>query len=462
MKKASSRRSFLQKMGGTAAAMAIGSSLTAKDQPVVRLQSEVRVASNDRVQIGLIGAGIIGHYDTDTALQVPGVELVAACDLYQGRLDFAREKWGNSLFVTRDYREVLARPDVDAVLICVPDHWHAQIAIDAMLAGKHVYCEKPMVQRLEDGPKVIATQQKTGKVMQIGSQRASSVALIEARKHLQSGIIGKLSFVEGAIDRWDANGAWNYSIPTDATPENCDWECFQGYAKKQPFDPVRFFRWRNYSDYGTGVAGDLFVHLITGLHAMTGALGPNKVFSLGDLNYWKDGRDAFDLMTGVLDYPKTDRHEAFQVFLRANLADGGGGGGATRLVGTEGVIEMGWNDFVVKHFKRPEAQGYGGYDSYESFSAKQKAEYKKWYDAKFGGKSTEWKVGEPIKFAAADNYDDRYDHLVNFFNSVRTGAPNVEDPAFGFRAAAPCLLSLMSARQRKALRWDPVAMRQVK
>jgi predicted dehydrogenase len=454
-----SRRSFLRKMSGTAAALAIGAHASAENIQIRQMQSEVRIANNDKLQLGLIGAGIIGHFDMDTALQVPGTELVAVCDLYKGRLDFAREKWGNKMFTTMDYREVLARPDIDAVLICVPDHWHAQITIDALAAGKHVYCEKPMIQKIEDGLKVIKAHQKSGKVMQVGSQRASSVAILEARKQLQSGIIGELAFVEAAIDRWDANGAWNYAIPTDATPENCDWERFQGTAPKRPFDPVRFFRWRNFTDYGTGVAGDLFVHMITGLHSITGSIGPRKVFALGDINYWRDGRDAHDLVSGILDYQKTEQHPSFQVFMRANLADGGGGALLTRIVGTEGVIEMGWNDFTVKHFKRPLANGYGGYDSYESFSAAQKIEYKKWYDAKYGNTSTEWVVGEPIKFEPPANYDDRHDHMVNFFNSVRTGAPCVEDAAFGFRAAAPCLLANMSARQGKAIGWDPVSMK---
>ena len=293
------RRHFLKNVGGTAAALSFSQKIFSQETRL--LQPTATVSSNDKIRLGLIGAGIIGHYDTDTALRVPGTELVAVCDLYDGRLEFAREKWGASLMITRDYREILARPDIDAVLVCTPDHWHARIGIDAMLAGKHVYCEKPMVQRIKDGYKIIETQQKTGKVFQVGSQRASSVAMQEVKKQWASGVIGQLVTVEATYDRTDTRGAWNYSIPLDASPETVDWDRFLGYAPKRPFDKTRFFRWRNYQDYGTGVAGDLFVHLISAVHHALDSNGPERIFSSGSLSYCEDGRDVPDVLTGIMD-----------------------------------------------------------------------------------------------------------------------------------------------------------------
>jgi predicted dehydrogenase len=403
--------------------------------------------------------GIIGHYDTECALQVPGVELVAVADLYQGRLDRAKEKWGNQLFTTRDYRQILSRSDVDAVLVCTSDHWHDRISIDAMNAGKHVYCEKPMVHHIEEGHAVIAAQKRTGKVFQVGSQRASSVAILEARKQLQSGIIGELTFVEATCDRSSANGAWQYTMPTDASAKTIDWDTYLGDAPKVAFDATRFFRWRNYKDYGTGVAGDLFVHLITGLHTMTGALGPKRIFALGDLTYWKDGRDAYDLVNGVMEYAKTEKHPAFQFVTRVNLADGGGGSMTTRLVGTEGVIEMGWNDFKIKHFKRPIAPDFGGYDSVESFPKAMQESLQKQYDAKYSKADREWKNGEEIKYAAPENYDDRYDHMISFFSGIRENKPILEDATFGLRAAGPSLACNLSAERGQMVHWDPVTMK---
>ena len=452
------RRKFIKKLGGTAAAFSLGSTdVFSKEVRII--PSYTRVSSNDKVRVGLIGAGIIGNYDLDTALKVPGVELGGVCDLYTGRLDYAKEKYGNDTFTTRDYREIIARKDIDAVFICVPDHWHARIAIDALNAGKHVYCEKPMVKKIDEGHKIIDAHKKSGKVFQVGSQRASSKGVMEVKKYYEQGAIGELTYVESVNDRYNSNGAWNYSIPTDASPLTVDFDKFLGNAPKVPFDATRFFRWRNFKDYGTGVGGDLFVHLLTGLHKVTGSIGPSRVYALGDLNYWKDGRDANDLMTALLDYPKAATHPSFQFMMRVNLSNGGGGNTYFKMFGTDGVIEMGWNEFKIKRLKRPAAPGYGGYDSFTSFSAKQKEDFKKWYNDKYNGISSETVFEKEIEYKPEKGYDDRLDHMINFFESIRSGAPMVEDSTFGLRAAGPSLVANMSADKGKAINWDALNMK---
>lgn len=457
------RREFLKKAGGSLALASVATGLAGSAYAdTILLKPGMKSQSNDKIRIGLIGAGIIGHYDTDAALTIDGVELVAACDLYTGRLEYAREKWGKDLFTTRDYREVLSRPDIDAVLICTPDHWHQRMAIDAMKAGKHVYCEKPMVQRIEDGQAIIDTQKATGMVLQVGSQRASSLAVLEAKKALQSGIIGDLTFVSAYCDRSDAMGAWNYSIPTDASPETVDFDTFLGYAPKVPFDAKRFFRWRNYSDYGTGAAGDLIVHLLTTVHTLTDSKGPNKIFSAGDLKYWKDGRDAYDVINALMTYPKSEQHDSFQVSTRVNLCDGGGNGEfGLKLVGTNGVITIGWNDYTVTTLKRSSAPGYGGYDSYTSFSAEQKKDFQKWYADTYGSEMGGFTKNEPVKYETPKGYDDRVDHMIVFFDGVRTGSQILEDAEFGLRAAAPSLACNLSIAQEKPILWDPIMMKLV-
>ena len=458
-----SRRKFIKNLSGSVAAISVGNDVSASENVIKKkLISTTITSSNDKIRIGLIGAGIIGHYDTDAALKVDGVELGGVCDLYTGRLDRAKEKWGNAIFSTRDYRELLAKKDIDAVLICTPDHWHQKIAIDAMNAGKHVYCEKPMVQKIEEGHAIIETQKKTGKVLEVGSQRASSVAILEAKKYFEKGTIGELTYVEAYCDRSDAKGAWQYSIPTDASPQTIDFDTFLGHAPKVPFDPTRFFRWRNYKDYGTGSAGDLIVHLLTGLHTITGSIGPNKIFALGEINYWKDGRDAYDLINSFMTYPQTVTLPSFQLYTRINLASGEGKGGfGIKLIGTEGAIDIGWNDFKVITLKRSVAPGFGGYDSFDSFSAKQKEDYKKWYSDKYGDAKGGYEMGKTIEFTPPEKYDDRVDHMITFFNGVRSGKPILEDAVFGLRAAGPSLACNLSAEQNKALNWDPQNMKLV-
>ncbi len=460
---ANKRRDFLKKVGGSLALAGLGSGLHSQAAAnSIELHSTMKTSANDRIRIGLIGAGIIGHYDTDAALLVPGVELAGACDLYTGRLEAAKEKWGSQLYTTRDYRELLARTDIDAVLICTPDHWHEKIAIDAMKAGKHVYCEKPMIQKIGDGHAIIETQKSTGKVFQVGSQRASSVAILEAKKLLQSGIIGDLTYVQAFCDRSDARGAWQYSIPTDASPATVDFDTFLGNAPKVEFDATRFFRWRNYKDYGTGAAGDLIVHLLTGIHTVTDSLGPDKIFSIGELKYWKDGRDAYDIINALMNYPQTDQHDSFQVYTRVNLCDGEGKSGfGIKFYGTDGLIDIGWNDFKVTTLKRHAAPGFGGYDAFESFSNKQKEDFKKWYNDTYGSAQTGYELGKEMNFNAPKGYDDRLDHLIVFFNGIRTGSPILEDASFGLRTAAPSLACNLSIDLQKPILWDPVGMKVV-
>jgi predicted dehydrogenase len=171
---------------------------------------------NDNIQVALIGAGGMGQGDARMATSIPGVKLIAACDCYDGRLQHMKEVYGAETFTTRDYREVLARKEVDAVIVGTPDHWHSRISVDALNAGKHVYCEKPMVHAIEEGQSIIDAQTRSGKVFQVGSQYRSSLTYQKARDLFQSKAIGEVNAVEAWLDRNSAIGAWEYSIPLDA------------------------------------------------------------------------------------------------------------------------------------------------------------------------------------------------------------------------------------------------------
>jgi threonine dehydrogenase-like Zn-dependent dehydrogenase len=158
-----SRRSFLKKAFGTAIISSTAPSLlSTSSSKIVALEQqgipEKKYAANDQVNIAIIGMGIMGFANAETSVKIPGVKLVGVCDLYTGRLDHAKEVYGNGIFTTKNYKEILDRKDIDAVIIATSDHWHDRMSIEAMNKGKHVYCEKPMVHKLEEGAEVIATQ----------------------------------------------------------------------------------------------------------------------------------------------------------------------------------------------------------------------------------------------------------------------------------------------------------------
>ena len=415
-----------------------------------------RRAPNDHIQIALIGAGGMGSGDVRSSLATGGSKLVAVSDIYQGRLTRAKESWGSDVFTTRDYREVLARPDIDAVIIATPDHWHRQITIDALQAGKDVYCEKPMVQKVDDGKPVIEVARQTGRILQIGSQRVSSVVYQKAKDLMSTGVIGQLNMVEAWWDRNSAIGAWQYSIPTDATPGNIDWDRFLGRAPKVPFEPVRLFRWRNYQDYGTGVAGDLFVHLFSGMHFVTGAIGPRRVYATGGLRFWKDGRDVPDVLLGLYDYPATSAHPAFNLALRVNFVDGAGESSGFRFVGSDGILTIGRGVTVTKEPRETEP----GY-TIETFAQSEQEKFLKDYQHKYPRPRPTADGIRPQaedKYLPPPGYDDHLDHHRNFLESVRTRKPVVEDATFGFRAAGPALLSNISYFEKRVCQWDPETM----
>lgn len=443
-----SRRHFLGKLA--AAALASGASphlLSASERTRAHLLPSRQYRSpNDQIQLAVIGAGGMGMADVDTALQVPGVRLVAACDLYDGRLEAAREKHGRNLFTTRDYREVLALDEVDAVIIGTPDHWHARISTDALRAGKAAYCEKPMVHSIEEGHEVVRAQEETGRTFQVGSQGMSSLGNEKARELFEEGAIGELNYAEGFWARNDPVGAWQYAIPEDASPETVDWERFLGNTPPRPFDPLRFFRWRNYRDYGTGVSGDLFVHLFSSLHFVVSSLGPTQIQAQGGLRYWKDGREVPDVLLGMFDYPDTPAHTPFNLSLRVNFVDGTSGSTYLRLVGNEGAMDVTWTEVILRRNKLS-----GPTDVFNQAKGDEVEEARSQRKQMLPPAESVWMAEEGYRGA-------HFDHFMNFFTAVRSGTRAREDAVFGLRAAAPALACNNSYFEERIMRWDPEEM----
>ena len=393
----------------------------------------------------------MGMADVNTALRVPGVELVAACDIFDGRLASVRERHGSGLFTTRDYREVLDRDDVDAVIVGTPDHWHKEISVEALGAGKAVYCEKPMVHGIGEGSEIIRAERESGRAFQVGSQGMSSLGNEKAKELYEAGAIGELNYAEGYWARNDPIGAWQYPIPPDASEETVDWERFLGAAPARPYDPLRVFRWRNYRDYGTGVAGDLFVHLFSSLHFIVSSDGPERVQATGGLRYWRDGREVPDVLIGVFDYAQSESHPAFNLSLRVNFVDGTSGSTFLRMVGSEGSMDVTWTEVVLRKNAVVDPMA-------DPFLQEKMAGTA--VDASgLPPRSRMLPPAESVYRVESGYRGAHLDHFVNFFEAVRTGERVREDATFGLRAAAPSLACNTSHFEERPVLWDPVEMK---
>jgi len=313
MNKPFSRREFLQTTARAAGASLIGGSVLLDAEPIP--SSHQVVVSSDRTRFGIVGVGMEGSGLLSTAIQLPGVECVAAAEDYYAVGHASRfVHTGKPIRTTRRYQEVLDAKDIDAIIVAVPDHWHKQVVVDALAAGKDVYCEKPMSHNPADGLAMIAAARKTDRIVQIGAQRTSSVLCAKAKELYDKGAIGELNLVEASYGRNDPNGAWEYPPPPDLSPDNLDWETWQGAAPKKPFDPYAFARWRCWKEYGTGVAGDLLVHLISGMQFVLGINAPpSRVSAFGGIYRWKDGRNMPDV------HPVLFEYNGVPVYMRLSL-----------------------------------------------------------------------------------------------------------------------------------------------
>ncbi|HKH98619.1 MAG TPA: Gfo/Idh/MocA family oxidoreductase [Candidatus Sulfotelmatobacter sp.] len=446
-----SRRQFMQIGSGALAATTVAKTIL---QPHL-LSAATRVAPSDTVRFASIGTGVRGCELLEATTHVPGVECVGVCDLYDTRHTAAREAVGKpTVTATREYRAILDRKDIDAVIIAVTDHQHRHIFEDACAAGKDVYCEKPMSHTVEDGFSMVETAHKNNRIIQIGSQRVSSVLYAKAKEIYDSGKLGEVFSINAYWDRNSPSGAWVYPIPPDASEKTIDWNTFLGDAPKHPFDPVRFFRWRCFKDYGEGLAGDLFVHLISGIHFITGAnTVAQRAQSSGGLYHFKDGREFPDLIETLYDYPN------FKVTLRCNLNNDGGE--FIGFYGTQGTMIIKDTTLTYKpQDTRPEPEGYSVFGWPKELREQYLEEWHKEHPKPAALASKLDAEGE--SYANPPGYSDTVDHQANFFHAVRSRKPVTENEIFGNHAAIGCHLSNFAYFNQSVAVWDPAAKKIVK
>ncbi|HEV8487425.1 MAG TPA: Gfo/Idh/MocA family oxidoreductase, partial [Blastocatellia bacterium] len=270
------------------------------------------LGANGRINLGIIGVGGRGRSLLDWAMRTGAQEktpaqVVAVSDVYAKRLRLAKET-AKCEGAYLDYRELLERKDIDAVIIATPDHWHARMAIEAMERGKDVYLEKPMTHTIDEARRVYETVKKTNRVLQVGSQTTSSDQWWKARKAIQDGMIGKPIMSQGSYHRNSKKGEWNWPIDASAGPDAkgddfIDWKMWLGEAPKRKFDADRFFCFRKYWDYSGGIATDLFYHVMAPLNICWGeAQFPYRVSGNGGIYVFKDEREVPDTFTLTADY----------------------------------------------------------------------------------------------------------------------------------------------------------------
>ncbi|MBP7569383.1 MAG: Gfo/Idh/MocA family oxidoreductase [Acidobacteria bacterium] len=435
------RRRFLEE---TTLLAAVASGLGAARPAAAQINNSAALPVKP-VRVGFVGVGIRGTLLMEAVKGIAGAEIVAAADCYKGHLDRAKELISPSLQTTGDYRQVVTRPDVDAVVIATPDHWHLQMTREALAAGKHVYIEKPMTHSWEEGEAFIEAAEKSGKVLQVGSQYPSMGCAREAAELIKSGRLGQVTLIEGRIHRNTATGAWYYPIPPDASPETIDWKSFLGSAPPCDFDLRRFFQWRLFWDYSGGLPTDLFVHLITAVHQMMGVQEPESVVSFGGIYHWKEYREVPDQMTALVRYP-----EGFVLQL-TSTASNGHPAPILKIYGTAGTIEYNGDSFT--YFYEPRGEGFAY--STHSWPEATVAEFKRRMKLNDRLQPIDGPAAAaPVEYKAPNDEDSTRAHLRNWIDAIRTGGKPIEDARAGHHAALVGHMCNLSYKSGKPVTWN--------
>ncbi len=334
------RRDFLKRTGGLSAGAMLANKAFAKANNKVN-PSRV-LGANDRINIGLVGCGGRGSGDAASFKKYAdennnACQIVAVCDVYEKRKRAQAEKYNAKGFL--DYRELLALPEVDAVIVATPDHWHARIALDAMDGGKDVYLEKPMCHTNKEVKQLIDTVRESKRIVQVGSQTTSADQWWKAKKAIADGMIGKMIMSQGSYHRNSIEGEWNWPIDADAGPDRkgenyIDWKAWLGPAPSRAYDADRFFRFRKYWDYSGGIATDLFFHVVAPLNiCWDRPQYPVKVMASGGKYVFTDDREVPDTYHLLAEYA-----EGHSLVLSSSMANSQHIPGLIR--GHEGTIIM--------------------------------------------------------------------------------------------------------------------------
>jgi predicted dehydrogenase len=439
------RRDFVRiGAGAVAAGAAIKTTLLEPTNLAAQVDPGTR-----QIRFVIVGTGIRGTDLLRSARLVPTGVCVGAADLYTTRHTAAKEAYGSDIPVTGDYRTLFNSKNVDAVLVATSDHLHRRVTLDAVAAGKDVYCEKPMSHSVADGEAMVAAVQQGNRIFQAGSQRVSSILYAKARDIYASGRLGEVHSIDAQWNRNSPGGAWVYPVPSDASPQTVDWARFIEDAPSRPFEPVRFFRWRLFSDYSSGLGGDLFVHMLSGIFAVTGLnTPPTRAMSSGGLYHYKDGREFPDLLETIYDY--TGPNGNIQIHVHCNQNNNDGDERISFFGSTGTLVVTGSTVTFTPQNVTPHFEGYGWNGM---TNAQRKQGIEEW-NATHPAAATPPAAPEIETFTVPKGYNDTADHLANFYRAINTRQHVVEDEVFGHNAAIGCHMANYSYFHRTVATWD--------
>jgi predicted dehydrogenase len=402
------RRDFLRAAGAVSVGLA-----------GLGLESASGFAANDTLNIACIGTGGRCRRLMQSLREIPNVKIAAVCDIYEAHLNEGKKLADPQAIVEHDFRKLLDRKDIDAVLIGAPDHWHVPMTIAACEAGKDVYVEKPLTHDLSEGARVIEAQKKSGRVVQVGTQQRSMPQFEKAREIIRAGKIGQIHKVHLT---WNRNADRVRRTPLNIDPKTVDWKAFLGSAPDQPFDEYRFRNWRWFWDFGGGILTDLMVHFIDVVHMCMDVDHPVTATTIGDQFASEGVWQTPDTIQCLLKYPNE-----MQVYFEGTFVNARNGA-MVEFMGSDATLYVDRGRYEI----HPER--------------KKKIEY------------SELILGSGPRGADFyDKPDGELLHLTNWIDAIRTGKPPSAPVEAGVSAAAAAHLGNIAFRSGEVANWADVA-----
>jgi predicted dehydrogenase len=435
------RRKFLKQASTVSAGLAMAGRAFGSPN---KLNPSRVIGANDRINVGLIGCGGRGTSDGKSFAKYArennnACQIVGVCDVYKKRRRINAENHQCKDYA--DYRELIARSDVDAVIVATPDHWHATVALEALDKGKDVYLEKPMCHTLEEAKKLMDTARESKRIVQVGSQTTSADQWWKAKKAIADGMIGKMIMSQGSYHRNSIEGEWNWPIDPNAGPKGTgddyiDWAMWLGPAPKRPWDPDRFFRFRKYWDYSGGIATDLFFHVVAPLNiCWDKPQFPTRVVASGGIYAFND-REVPDTFHLLAEYP-----EGHSLVLSSSMANSQHIPGLIR--GREGTLIM------VEH---------GMFERYSPYLTV-KPEEVRLPGSRERGIFPDYKYGKEEIRIPVEQSDMMMAHVGNFLHCMRTREKPHLDVETAAHAQVLISLAVESYRDNKVKYWDAAKWR---